>query len=174
MTSNSLLRNRLWFTVCLCVVVGLSSHHSLSALGSSLRPMDGQTSNKSKMEPVSQNKKKPSTRTPSTSEPNAAPAPPPQKIRRSEGVMRSLAIKKVAPEMPPEAKARRIFGDVVVEITVSTQGDVLFARCVSGHQLLQEAAVTAARQWKFKSPLVAEYPTHWVTGILTFRFPPSS
>ncbi len=174
MTSNALLRNQLWFTFCLCIAVGLSSYYSGSVFGSSLRPLDGQTANKSKVGPVSQNKKKSTVRTSSTSEPDSAPAPLPQKIRRSEGVMRSLATKKVVPEMPPEAKARRIFGDVVVEITVSTQGEVLFARCVAGHQLLQEAALTAARQWKFKSPLVAEYPTHWVTGVLTFRFPPSS
>lgn len=174
MKNHSVLRNRLWLTCYLCVAVGFSFHNLQSAICSSLHPRDGQTSNKSKIDPVSQNKKKSTVRTSPASEPDSAPAPLPQKIRRSEGVMRSLAIKKVAPEMPPEARASRIFGDVVVEITVSTQGDVLFARCVAGHQLLQEAALTAARQWKFKSPLVAEYPTHWVTGILTFRFPPSS
>lgn len=172
MTSNSLLRNRLWLTICLCIAVGFSFHNSHSAFCSSLRPMDGQTPNKSKIEPMSQNKKQSPARPPSTSEPNSAPAPPPRKVRRSEGVMRSLAIKKVSPEMPPEAKASQIVGDVVVEITVSTQGEVLFARCVSGHQLLEEAALTAARQWRF-TPLQIERTTVEVTGILTFRFPPS-
>jgi protein TonB len=62
-----------------------------------------------------------------------------------------------------------VAGDVVVEITISEDGDVIAARCVSGHALLQQSALSAARRWKFKPTLLNNTPVK-VTGILTFRY----
>jgi TonB family protein len=67
------------------------------------------------------------------------------------------------------AKAARVQGDVLVETTVSETGDVINARVISGHALLQQTALTAARQWKFEPAVYNGNPVK-STGILTFRF----
>ncbi len=101
-------------------------------------------------------------------EPRPEP-PPPSIVRRSEGVIRGNAISKPIPDYPPLAKSARVEGDVVIEITISEDGDVAAARVVSGHPLLQQAALSAARQWKFKPTLLNNTPVK-VSGVLTFRF----
>lgn len=93
----------------------------------------------------------------------------PSIVRRSEGVLRGSAINRVTPEYPPLARTARASGDVVVEITISEDGGVISARVISGHPLLQQAALSAAKRWTFKPTLLNNTPVK-VTGILTFRF----
>lgn len=93
----------------------------------------------------------------------------PSIVRRSEGVIRGNAINRVMPTYPALAKAAHIEGDVVVEIFIDGQGKVLSSRVISGHPLLQQAAVSAARQWEFRSTTLEGQPVK-VSGILTFRF----
>lgn len=97
------------------------------------------------------------------------PPPTPSVVRRSEGVIRGNASSRITPDYPPLARSARVAGDVVVEITISEDGDVIAARCVSGHALLQQSALSAARRWKFKPTLLNNTPVK-VTGILTFRY----
>lgn len=82
--------------------------------------------------------------------------------------MRGNALTRVTPEYPKLA-ASRVAGDVVVELLIDEKGNVESVRVVSGHALLQQAAIEAARQWKFKPTLLNKVPVK-VTGILTFRF----
>jgi TonB family protein len=93
----------------------------------------------------------------------------PKLIRKSGGVLSASAIKRVGPEYPPLAKAANVSGTVVVEITVDETGDVISARAISGHPLLKDAAVDAARQWKF-SPTTLAGEAIKVVGTLTFNF----
>src|SRR5215475_7776542 len=79
------------------------------------------------------------------------------------------AINKVQPSYPPIAKAANASGPVQVQILVSETGEVLDAYAISGHPLLQDAAVQAARRWVFKSPEVSGRPIK-ARGILTFNF----
>lgn len=79
------------------------------------------------------------------------------------------AIKKVEPVFPPIAKAARASGAVKVEVTIDETGKVVDARVVSGHPLLRDSALTAARQWKFK-PAKISGKTPKVSGILNFNF----
>jgi len=44
-----------------------------------------------------------------------------------------------------------VSGAVVVEVTVDEQGNVISARAISGPPLLRDAAVDAARGWKFST-----------------------
>jgi protein TonB len=80
-----------------------------------------------------------------------------------------IAIKKVAPEYPAEAKAAGVSGKVAVQVTISEEGQVIAAIAVSGPELLREAAVQAAREWVFK-PTRADNAPVKVQGILTFNF----
>jgi TonB family protein len=76
------------------------------------------------------------------------------------------AVRRVEPVYPPLAKAAQVGGVVLVLVTMDEQGNVLSAQALSGHPLLKDAAVTAAREWKFK-PAGAR-----VEGTITFKFEP--
>lgn len=101
---------------------------------------------------------------------------PPRIIRKSGGVLQASATKRVEPAYPPLAKAAKISGPVVVEITVDEEGNVIAARAISGHPLLKDGAVAAAREWKFAPTLLSGVAVK-VIGTITFNFnldlPPS-
>jgi TonB family protein len=94
---------------------------------------------------------------------------PPKIIRKSGGVFQGSATKRVEPVYPPLAKAARISGSVVVEVTLDEEGGVISARAISGHPLLKDAAVDAAREWKFTPTKLQEVPVK-VIGTITFNF----
>jgi TonB family protein len=103
------------------------------------------------------------------------PAPPatltdvPRKTMVVGGVLNGKAISKPVPAYPPIAKAAHVQGTVVVEIVIGESGDVISATAVSGHPLLQQAAVTAARQAKFSPTRLSGQPVQ-VSGTLTYNF----
>jgi protein TonB len=96
-------------------------------------------------------------------------APAPKMIRLSTGVLDGSATKKAQPNYPAEAKAAGAEGPVHVEITVSESGNVIEAKAISGHQMLRDAAVRAAKQWEFKPVEVSRAPVK-AQGILVFNF----
>jgi TonB family protein len=57
------------------------------------------------------------------------------------------------PTYPPIAKAALITGDIRVRVTIDGNGDVTRTEILSGHKLLNDASVAAARQWKFEPQL---------------------
>ncbi|MFN7931632.1 MAG: energy transducer TonB, partial [Blastocatellia bacterium] len=73
------------------------------------------------------------------------------------------------PVYPAEAAAARATGAVQVAITVAEEGHVISAEAVSGHPLLREAAVAAAKQWRFHPTELSGVPVK-IQGILTFNF----
>jgi protein TonB len=75
----------------------------------------------------------------------------------------------VQPQYPPIAKAARASGAVQVQVTISEEGRVIDAAVVSGHPLLRDAAVQAARQWVFKPTELSGVAVK-VQGVLTFNF----
>lgn len=110
---------------------------------------------------------------PAPPEPPEMPEPPrpepPKFTRVSGGVLAGKAVKRVQPEYPKMAKDAKIEGSVVVEVTIDERGNVIKARAVSGHPLLRDAAVSAARQWTFSKTLLAGVPVK-VIGTLAFTF----
>ncbi|MFN0110014.1 MAG: energy transducer TonB [Blastocatellia bacterium] len=93
----------------------------------------------------------------------------PKKINVSGGVLQGSAIKRVNPAYPPVAKAAKASGVIQVQITISEEGKVIDATAISGHPLLRDAAVEAARQWEFKPTELGGQPVK-VQGVLTFNF----
>lgn len=85
------------------------------------------------------------------------------------GTLNGKAIDLPAPEYPVIARAAHASGAVTVEITIDENGDVIAAKAVSGHPLLQAAAVTAARQASFTPTRLNGEPVK-VTGILVYNF----
>ncbi|MBI2683698.1 MAG: energy transducer TonB [Acidobacteriales bacterium] len=79
------------------------------------------------------------------------------------------AIKSKAPARYPELASKMgISGAVRVEVTVAPNGSVKSAKALGGHPLLIDAAVSAAKNFKYEAG-AAE-----TTEIIVFNFTPSS
>lgn len=102
-------------------------------------------------------------------EPQRDEPQPPKIIRKSGGVFQGSATRRVEPSYPPLAKAARISGSVVVEVTLDEGARVISARAISGHPLLKESAVAAAREWEFAPTKLEGVPVK-VIGTITFNF----
>lgn len=104
---------------------------------------------------------------------NADTSPPtensPTGLVISAGMLNGKAVSKPQPPYPPIAKAARASGMVTVQVTVDEEGNVIQAAPVSGHPLLQAAAVAAARQAKFSPTLLSGRPVK-IKGLLTYNF----
>ena len=90
----------------------------------------------------------------------------PKRVRVSEGVMRTLLVKKVQPNYPEEARKKHIQGIVVMKAIISHEGDVQELTVVSGDPLLVPAALEAAKQWKCKPYLLQGQPVEIETQIM--------
>ncbi|HEV7892622.1 MAG TPA: energy transducer TonB [Pyrinomonadaceae bacterium] len=101
--------------------------------------------------------------------PPPKPQPTPKSVIVSGGVLNGKAISKPQPAYPPIAKAARAEGVVTVQILVDESGRVISAAAVSGHPLLQQAAVAAARQARFSPTLLSGQPVK-VSGVITYNF----
>lgn len=105
--------------------------------------------------------------TPDLAPPPPTPRKPPAII--SGGVLNGKATSLPQPAYPPIAKAARASGSVTVQVVVDEEGKVITARAVSGHPLLQSAAVAAARQARFTPTKLSGQPVK-VTGVIIYNF----
>ena len=87
----------------------------------------------------------------------------------AEEDLRARAISLPNPAFPPIARAAGASGTVEVAVIVDEQGAVISARSISGHQLLQAAAVSAARYARFTPLLIDNKPVK-VSGIIKYDF----
>ena len=112
-----------------------------------------------------------STETPTDTKNPETPVPtePGKRAPISGGVLNGKAITLPKPDYPAEARAARAAGTVVVQITVDEYGNVISARAVSGHQMLHQASVSAARQARF-APTFLMGEAVKVTGVITYNF----
>lgn len=101
-----------------------------------------------------------------------APPPPPKPTPRapiSGGVLNGKAVRLVQPPYPPIARSAHASGRVSVQITIDENGNVISAHAVSGHPLLQAAAVGAARASKFTPTKLSGQPVK-VSGVIIYNF----
>lgn len=87
----------------------------------------------------------------------------------SGGILNGKAISKPQPPYPAIARAARAQGTVVVQIVWDEEGSVISAQAVSGHPLLQQAGVQAARQARFSPTRLQGQPVK-VSGVITYNF----
>jgi periplasmic protein TonB len=73
---------------------------------------------------------------------------------------------KVWPTYPELARKMNLAGVVKIEVVVSPNGTVKGARVVGGHPVLANAALDAAKKWRFE-PASAE-----TSGVIDFKFEP--
>lgn len=85
------------------------------------------------------------------------------------GVLNSKATSLPDPAYPEVAKTARATGTVTVQVVIDEKGKVISARAVSGHPLLRQAAVDAARQARFSPTKLSGTPVK-VSGVITYNF----
>lgn len=88
--------------------------------------------------------------------------------RASAGQCSEVATRKVAPVYPPGAKIQGVQGAVSVAAIVDTSGKVHEVRALGGPQMLQPAAMDAARQWTFSPCTVDGKPAEMETYLTLY------
>jgi protein TonB len=101
--------------------------------------------------------------------PPSTPTPTPRAAPISGGVLNGKAISLPKPAYPPIARAAHASGTVVVQVLIDENGNVVSAKAVSGHPLLQAVAVSAARQARFSPTKLSGQPVK-VTGVIQYNF----
>lgn len=101
--------------------------------------------------------------------PPPEPKPTPRAAPISGGVLNGKAISLPKPGYPPIARAAHASGTVVVQVLIDENGSVVSAQAVSGHPLLINAAVSAARQARFSPTKLSGQPVK-VTGVIQYNF----
>jgi len=113
-----------------------------------------------------------------TPSPTPTPEPSPDAAPKEEtrpktpvsgGVLNSKATNLPRPIYPAAARSAGARGLVVVEVTIDEDGKVVEAHAVSGHPMLQKAAVQAARLAKFSPTTLSGQPIK-VTGTISYTF----
>jgi periplasmic protein TonB len=96
---------------------------------------------------------------------SVAPAAPKGPVHLSSGVVSGLVLKKTTPIYPPIAVAARVEGTVVLAATISAGGTIQNLRVVSGHPMLQQAALDAVSNWRYRPFLLNGQPVEVETTI---------
>ncbi len=85
--------------------------------------------------------------------------------------LNSGAVTLARPEYPGAARAVRASGKIEVQVLINELGYVVSAKAVSGHPLLHDVSVEAAKKSKFKVTLLSGIPVK-VSGIIVYNFVP--
>jgi periplasmic protein TonB len=98
--------------------------------------------------------------------PPPPPAPAPTTPYRPGTLIRQpVKLVDVSPVYPDSARTARIEGVVIIEAVIGPTGDVREARVLRSRPLLDEAALTAVRQWKFTPTLLNGVPVPVVMTV---------
>jgi protein TonB len=79
--------------------------------------------------------------------------------------MEGMLIRKVIPTYPAIGRAVRAQGTVQLQATISREGTIENLRAVSGPPILQQAAVDAVKQWRYRPYLLNGDPVEVETTI---------
>ena len=87
------------------------------------------------------------------------------RIRVGGNVQAARIVNKVQPVYPEAAHQARIQGVVRLHVIIAKDGTITQMEGVSGHPLLQKAALDAVRQWVYQPTLVNGKPVEVDTTI---------
>ncbi len=85
------------------------------------------------------------------------------------GVVNSKAIYLAKPAYSAAARAVRASGQVKVQVTIDEEGKIIAANIISGHPLLQSAALSAAKASKFTPTTLSDQKVK-VSGVIVYNF----
>lgn len=113
---------------------------------------------------------------PGPDQPPASPATPAsmqekadKPSNKKQDVKKGGLIEAPRPIYPPEAREKKVEGQVTVSIVIGEEGTVISARPTSGPELLQGAAKDAALKARFHPTVVNGKPAK-VSGAMTYDF----
>ena len=86
-------------------------------------------------------------------------------VRVSGLIVAGLLIEKRIPMYPPIAKASGTQGTVVLQATISRSGTIENLRVVSGPAMLQQAAMDAVKEWRYRPYLLNGEPVEVETTV---------
>jgi protein TonB len=90
----------------------------------------------------------------------------PQRIRVSQGVTQGLKIHDVQPQYPQMAKIARVQGPVVLAAVIGKDGTIQGLHVLSSASpLLNQAALDAVKQWRYKPYILNGEPVEVDTTI---------
>jgi protein TonB len=90
---------------------------------------------------------------------------PPKPIAVSSGVATGLLIQRTPPVYPSIAKAARVGGTVELHATISKNGTIKDLHVVSGPAMLQQAALDAVRNWRYRPYMLNNQPIEVETSV---------
>jgi TonB family protein len=96
-------------------------------------------------------------------------APPKPVIRRSLGVVNSIALSLPKPNYPSAAYATNAQGKVDVQVTIDETGRVISAKAINGSGALRSVSEQAAKRARFRPTTLSNVPMK-VTGVITYNF----
>ncbi len=80
-------------------------------------------------------------------------------------LMEGMLIRKVIPTYPAVARAIRLSGTVVLQATISRSGAIENLRVVSGPAMLQQAALDAVKEWRYRPYMLNGEPVEVETTV---------
>jgi protein TonB len=89
-----------------------------------------------------------------------------QRIRVSSGVTQGLVVHRVEPLYPAIAKAAHVQGTVILAAVIGKDGTIQNLHVVSGHPLLQGAAMDAVKQWRYRPYILNGEPVEVDTQVV--------
>jgi periplasmic protein TonB len=95
----------------------------------------------------------------------AAPQAAPETVRVGGNIKPPVKTKNVVPTYPPNARAARIQGAVILDVTIGTDGKVKDVKVLRSVKGLDDAAVQAARGWEYKPTIVDGHPVQVITTV---------
>jgi protein TonB len=98
-------------------------------------------------------------------QPRVIHSEPKSPVRVPSALAAGLLIRKVIPPYPALAKAARAEGTVVLSATIAKDGTIANLRVVSGPAMLQEAALDAVSQWRYRPYLLNGEPVAVETTV---------
>ena len=90
-------------------------------------------------------------------------------VRVGGQVKEPRLLHSLKPNYPILAKRGAVQGDVTIEVVIDTAGNVSGMKAVSGHPLLQQAAMDALRQWKYEPTTLNGEPVP-MKMLVTIKF----
>jgi protein TonB len=93
------------------------------------------------------------------------PAAPSGPIRVPSTIVAGLLLNKTIPHYPPIAVAAHIEGTVILQATISISGTIENLRVVSGPAMLQQAALDAVSNWRYRPYLLSGKPVEVETTV---------
>jgi TonB family protein len=89
----------------------------------------------------------------------------PTRVRMGGNVQAARIINRVQPEYPEAARNGRISGTVRLHVIIGKDGTIQQLEVMSGHPMLQQAALDAVRQWRYQPTLLNGEPVEVDTTI---------